>query len=185
MINLLRVFGLLSCILIIAVALNIYFYDSLNMQQLNFYGDQKVRGTCPDSPGKLFYQECFRKDLSKALSDFSPIDTYVILQRLDELYLLESYHLKTEEDKIKAFILKYENLILFAESSSNLTIDRNKFNFYTFPLIPVAKFYTKLYFKKQIEYFDQSKYKSLSLDKTNPLSHRLARVQKRIASITY
>lgn len=141
--NIIKSLTFLFCIGLVLIPLNIIFHKSHNSTTLKAYNESNIRKLCPEGNQFAFYQECFRKDLAKTLSKFSPMDVFYILNSIDNVYELEKKQNLSDDQKILREIIKYENYILFLQNQNNLVIHRDKLDFYSIPIIPFAKLFAE------------------------------------------
>lgn len=151
MINTIKVFLVVILLFGLMIPLSLYLQTSRNEKILDFYQDGKIRETCPDSPDKISFQSCFRKDLAKALSAYTPNDALKILSAVREVKRLDLLHGDEIKETSIAQLEYFENWILIIESSNNLGVNRNDTSFFDIILVPYVKYQFKKEFQKTLQ----------------------------------
>ena len=153
MINTIKVFLFILFVFALMIPLSLYLQTSRNEAMLNLYQDGKIREACPDSPDKISFQLCFRKDLAKALGAYTPNDALKILSTMKEVYRLDLLHGEETKQTALVHLEFFENWILVIENGNNLGVNRNDTSFFDIILVPYIKYEFKNEIKKTLDLY--------------------------------
>lgn len=156
MINFLKMISALFIIIALMIPISFISQTSSNRKILENYAEEKIRETCIASPNTEHFQACFRKDLVKILSNFTPHDTLKIIDIIEETYRLDQYHNSDDSFNQESELLYFENWIIMIESQGNLGVNRNDMSFFDIPIIPYVKYAVKSQISKMLSNFKNS-----------------------------
>lgn len=156
LINLLKTIGILFIIIILMIPISFLTQTSKNKNILENFGEEKIRETCIVSPNTEHFQACFRKELVKLLSNFTPHDTLKIVNLIEETYRLDQYHNSDGSFNIETELLYFENWIVLIENQGNLGINRNDMSFFDIVIIPYVKYSIKKHAQEMLSYSKES-----------------------------
>lgn len=147
------------------------------------YSDSAIRKNCPSDSEKIYYQECFRRDIGKVMSLASPRDIPKIFEALNDLRKRDEFQAKEGVELAFSKLLYFENTVILMGYLSEIQVSRNGITFLDIVLIPFLGPYVKKEVTKIKSDFTQFEGQSDSLMSNPELKNRLEQIQRKINSI--
>lgn len=181
MINLLKTFGIFLLFFLLMIPISFYLQSSANKERLDGFNEATIRSKCLDSPEKMTYQECFKKDLAIILANYTPQDALKVIDLIKELYRLDTQSIEIVEQTRKADLALYENWILLIENSDNVGVKRNDSSTFDIVIIPYLQYRIKNEIKALELTYEQTNFKDFIFKDAPDLQRRQERVVKKFS----
>ncbi|GEM_PF-6859231 len=146
------------------------------------YNENSIRVTCPNSPTKKKYQECFRQILGSALASASPTDILAIIEKTNELYEKDIFLSEDNESKFLSTLFYYENWVIILDYAKELKLERNSISFLDIAYIPFVKKEVRESITKVFESFKLFK-SNVTKTQYEGYSNRINLISKRVNSL--